>query len=250
MTQEKTEAVAEQVVETPSAPVVEDLASLREKLTKLEVELEQTKKGLSTAHQTLTQKDRDLKNQSDLRAEIQGIREDMELLAVGFATREEGEPTDGTSRQNVLAELQKRRTDADVKRKQETDALARQDYNLRADVIYAQAKGIFGEGQEEKLEDIEDLLKSGNIIRAEQRLARASKSKTIVTEDKTPKETDEERIERLVKEKLAKDFPNMYASDTSMPSGSSRGSPTEAMSLYIKGEITAEEAEKRGVDFK
>lgn len=236
---------AEKTAEIPQTTTPEvDIASLQTKLTKLETELEQTKKGLSTAHQTLTAKDRELKSQSDLRAEIQGIREDMELLAVGFATKGEEEPTDGVSRQNVLTELQKRRVAAEAKRKQETDAIARQEYNQRADVIYAQAKTLYGEGEEEKLEDIEDLLKSGNIVRAEQRIARAAKSKPAVT----PKETDEERIERLVKERMEAKYPGVYSSDIGTPSGS-RVSVEEAEAAYARGDITAEEAKKKGVIF-
>src|SRR3990167_1440709 len=233
--------------EPQTATQTEDLASLKVTLAKLETELEQTKKGLSTAHQTLTQKDRELKTQSDLRAEIQGIREDMELLAVGLATKDEVETADGTNRQQVLAELQKRRADAETKRKLASDAIARQEYNQRADTIYAHAKTLF-EGQEEKLEDIEDLLKMGNIERAEKRLARAMKDKTAVLPVKN-EETEDERIERLVKEKLEARYPGVYSSDTGGSSGVGRGSITEAMSLYIQGKITAEEAQKRGAKF-
>ena len=207
------EPKAEQAVVEPPAPEV-DIVSLQSKLTKLETELEQTKKGLSTAHQTLTLKDRELKSQADLRAEVKGIREDMELLAVGFATRDEFEPTDD-KRQNVLAELQKRRAASEVKLRADTEASARQEYNQRADAVYAQAQSIFGEGQEEKLEDIEDLLRTGNLARAEQRITRASKGKTTVTEP--PKETDNERIAKGIQAELTKR--GLLDSDTGSPGG-------------------------------
>ncbi len=238
---EKVAPEAEKTVEQTPTPVVEDLASLQAKLTNLETELKQTKQSLSTAHQTLTRKDTELKSQSDLRAEIQGIREDMELLAIGFATKGEEEPTDGVSRQNVLTELQKRRANADTKRKQDTDAIARQEYNQKADTVYAQAKTLYGEGEEEKLEDIEDLLKSGNIVRAEQRIARAIKSKTPKVE--TPKESEEERIERLVKERMEAKYPGVYASDIGGPSGS-RSNFAEIERQYAEGEITNEQYSK------
>lgn len=233
----------------PDPPPVIDVGGLQAKLAQLETELEQTKRGLSTAHQTLTQKDRELKSQTDLRAEIGSIRDDLELLAIGFATKETGENPDGggQSRQDILAEIQKRRQELDVKRKADAEVIARQEYNQKADAIWAQAKSIFGEGQEEKLEDIEDLLKSGNLVRAEQRIARASK--TTVSKTEPPGETEEERIEKLVKERMEQRYPGIYSSESGIPGGKGGGSREEVRQLYIQGKISAEEANKRGANF-
>ncbi len=247
MAEEKQEIVAEQVEVQPPAPEV-DLASLQTKLTKLETELEQTKKGLSTAHQTLTQKDRELKSQADLRAEIQGIREDMELLAVGFATRDEVEPTDGTSRQNVLAELQKRRLAAEGKRKQEIDALARQE---TATIISGFQKRVEALGLTDEDDDYGDIyrlvrtLDPVDIKTAERRLKKLEVAKVVV---KGEKESEEALRERIFKEEMEKRYPGMYTSDIGAPSGTQI--PTgQAMDAYVRGEITAVEAKKKGVVF-
>ena len=240
MVDEKTEVV-EQVVE-PSAPIV-DIASLQATLSKLETELEQTKKGLSTAHQTLTQKDRELKTQSDLREEIRGLREDYEILAVGIATRGEEENLDGTKRPDILAELQKRRAIADSNRKAQEASLLAQEYNQKADNIYAQAQTLF-EGED--LKDIEDLLKSGNLVMAQREVRKASKGKSTLTKE-LPKETDDERIEKRVQEELRRR--GLLTSDDGITGGGKHLSVTNAMEKYSKGEITADEAAKFGVKF-
>ena len=167
MTQETKEAEA--VVKPAQAdpeektPTIEELTA---RLAQYERDLTSARNE-AKAHQKFGQeKQTELQRQADLRVEINGLREDIETLAVGFATRGEVGVLEDDNRQDVLAELQKRRLAAEGKRKQETQAAADKEYNQRAAAIYAQAQSIFGVGEEEKLEDIEDLLKAGNAARA------------------------------------------------------------------------------------
>ena len=262
MTQEIKMAEATEVAQAIPEPTIEELkaslAQMSQDIAQKEIALKSARDE-AKAHQKFGQeKQAELKSQSDLRAEVKAIREEQanlreiaELQAIAIAQNRSGEDEESQQTllklKNIQQTQETNRIAANLKRQQETDALARQEYNQKADTIYAQAKTLFGEGEEEKLEDIEDLLKSGNISRAEQRIARAVKSKTPKTE--TPEETEEARVERLVKERMEAKYPGVYASDAGSPSGGSRGSPTEAMSLYIQGKITAEEATKRGVNF-
>jgi len=236
-----TENKTEQIVELSTPP--EDINIIKEELAKLKTELEQKDKGFKSLQQSLTQKDRDLKTQSDLREEIRGLREDYEILAVGIATRGEEENLDGTKRPDILAELQKRRATADSNRKAQEASLLAQEYNQKADTIYAQAQTLF-EGED--LKDIEDLLKTGNLIMAQREVRIASKGKTPVTKV-LPKETDEERIAMGVQAVLRER--GLLDSDTGIPGGGKRDSSGEAAREYASGSITAEEAKKRGVIF-
>ena len=254
MAQEKPEAAEQTVPEQTTTPEV-DIASLQAKLTKLETELEQTKKGLSTAHQTLTQKDRELKAQQDFSGKLSSIeqrleeqRQISELQAAAIALGREGSEEELAKVNQLLrskvAEQEAARKLADVKRQQEQQALATQEYNQKADAIYAQAQTLF-EGDD--LKDIEDLLKSGNLTIAQREVRLASKGKTPAPKVE-PKETEDARVARQVREQLVRDYPDLYKSDTGSPSGG-KLSAIEAVAKFNKGEMTAEEAKKHGFEF-
>ncbi len=223
MTQEaKTEEV---VVETP--PVVEDINIIKGELEKLKTELEQKDKGFKSLQQSLTQKDRELKAQSDLTGRLvsieQRLTEQKEIQELEIAARTLGRDGDEEELAKVtsllkakVAEQENNRKQADIKRQQERDALAAQEYNQKADVIYTQAQTLF-EGDD--LKDIEDLLKSGNLIVAQREVRNASKGKTPVAKVESLRETDEELRERIFKEEMEKRHPGMYASDTGSPGG-------------------------------
>jgi len=182
--------------ETPT----EDLAALSDQLSQLKIELEQTKKGLSTAHQTLTEKDRELKKRADLELQIGGIQETVELLATAIASGRQAESFEPAEKQDILADLTRKRADLEAKRKQAETEQTRLEYVQKADAIYARAKDAFGD-DDDALERVEDLLGNGRLERAEARVSKAEQSKT-----KKPSETDEQRIERLVAERLTEEL--------------------------------------------
>ena len=234
------EGKAEATPEVAQAIVEPTLEELKAKLAQTEKDLTSARSE-AKAHQKFGQeKQTELQRQADLRADINSLKEDLEILAVGFATRGTVEVPEGANQQDVLAELQKRRLAADAQRKQKADADAAREYNQRADAVYAQAQSIFGDGEEEKLEDIEDLLKTGNLARAEQRIARASKSKSPASVD----------IQKAIADGIQAELQKrgLLDSDTGSPGGGQL-SATEAMAKYGRGEISAEEARKQGANF-
>ena len=212
MTQEKAEAVVEPAQAIPE-PTLEELKA---HLAQVERDLVSARSE-AKAHQRFGQeKQSELQKQADLRADINILKADMETLAVAYATRGAVELPEGANQQDVLAELQKRRLAAETQRKQEIAAVSAREYNQRADTVYAQAQSIFGEGQEEKLEDIEDLLKAGNIARAEQRITRASKSKSSASPQTDTQKAIADGIQAELKKR------GLLDSDTGSPSGGSK----------------------------
>ncbi len=242
--------VDEQVVE----PVVEDINTIKGELAKLKAELEQKDKGFKTLQQSLSQRDKELKTQSDFTTRLAGIeqglkeqREISELQAAAIALGREGSEDElskvSTLLRTKVAEQDANRKQFEVRRQQEQSASAAQEYNQKADAVFAQAQTLF-EGDD--LKDIEDLLKSGNLVVAQREIRNASKGKTPVTKVETPKETDDERIAKAVQAELKKR--GLLESDNGTPGGSPT-SAQQAMSDYISGKITSDEATKRGVNF-
>ena len=223
-----------------------EMVALETKLAGLQVELEQTKKGLSTAHQTLTRKDEELKHRADLENRIDGLQDTMEILATAISARGEVEEFGSEKRQDILAELKKRRNEQDAKTKQKELLDTQQEYARKADALYARAKAAFG-NDDDAIERIEDLLGSGRLERAEARVMKAEQ-KTNPPKD-NGKETEDQRIERLAEEKLRRHLEERGLLETYGVTSSGSGTAQEAMGLYVKGKITAEEAQKRGVTF-
>ena len=254
MTQENNTAEATpEVAQAIPEPTVEELKA---RLTQVEKDLKGAKDE-AKAHQKFGQeKQAELKSQSDLRNEIIGIRQAVidqnaiiELQAAAIALGREGSEEEIAKVNQLLhSKIQEQETNrklAETRRQQETDAVARQEYNQKADAIYAQAKTLF-EGED--LTDIFDLLKTGNLIVAKREVTRAMKGKPPVTKEETPKETEEEKVNRLVSEKLDKMFPGRFASDAGIPGGgvSGEGIPTDIVAFREwVSKLPQEEYEKK-----
>jgi len=262
MTQEQPAEAAPEVAQAIPEPTIEEL---RAYIAQNKTILEQYEKDLKSAkdeakaHQKFGQeKVTELKNQSDLRSEMAVImqelkdqREIAELQATAIAM---GRIGDEEESQQVLQQLKARKQEQEtqrqneaVKKQQEADAIARQTYNQQADAVYSQAKTVF-EGED--LTDIEDLLKSGNIILAKREVGRAVKSKTSVIG--MVKETEEERVERLAEAKanakMEAKFPGYLGADVGVPGGGvpGEGIPTD-LDTFRKwiSEMPQEEYEKK-----
>ena len=244
MVQEKQEET-QVIEETPAAE--ESLDTLKSQLASLNMELVQTKKGLSTAHQTINEKDKEIKRRANLETRIDGIQDTIEVLATAVAARGEVDDLDPAKRQDILADLKKRRDEQAAKAKQRELAETQQEYSQKADALYERAKIVFAE-DDDSIERIEDLLTNGRFDRAEARVTKAEGSKVSKPKE-TNVETEEQRIDRLAEEKLRKTLEDrgLLENYSSTPSGS--GSVTEARKLYADGQITSEEAKKRGVVF-
>ena len=243
-----------EVQETPTPTAEEQLKTLQSQVQALTTEKERLEGGYKGLQKTLSERDRDLRKQTDLESRIAGIQDTMELLAGAIQARGEIEETDFETRetkvkkgQDILGEMKKRRDADDAKRKQEENLRISQEYNQKADALYTRAKAVFGEG-DETLERVEDLLIAGRLERAETRVSKAESAKGV--KGNKTMETEEQRIERRASERLQAELEKrgLLEEFTSAPSGKMT-SIAEATKLYKDGEITVEEARKRGVIF-
>ncbi len=230
----------------PEQTPKETVEALQAKLQTMEQELNKRNEDVRGLNKTLQQRAEEIKKRADLEGRIEGLQDTVELLATAIAFKREPDSLETGERQDILADLKKRKTEQEAKAKQKELAETQQEYAQKADALYTRAKAIFAD-DDDAIERIEDLLGNGRLERAEARVMKAEKSK------ETPKksgETEEQRVERLAQEKFQKHLEEKGLLDTysSAPSGTG-GSSQEAMSQYIAGKITAEEATKRGVKF-
>ena len=201
----------------------EQLATLQEQIQGLTKERDEAKKGLSTAHSTLTEKDRKIKEQADLTARLDGFEETQKILAGMLNERiASGEGLEPTERKDYLAQFdeitkrqKKEREDAQTRTQQE-------EYSRQCDAIYANAKEAFKD-DEDALFQVRTFLMSGATDLAEQKIAKA-KAKSTDTKEKVV-ESEEDRIERIAEEKLRKKMEEkgMLESDAGSPAGAGAG---------------------------
>lgn len=240
------EETTQEEVQTPTPE--EQMAAIRTELTDYKAKLESTEKGLRTAHQTLTEKDKEIKRQANIETRLEELGERMELLATAWATSsgqsEDSLDTYKEQKRDVLEDLRKVKQDQDKKRKEDQLKVEQEEYIRNCDAIHARAKEVFADN-EDAIFQVRAYLRSGDLDLAESKIAKAEVSK------KTPTESSEARIERLAEEKARARWEkeDLLETDTGGPSASSV-SAMDATEKYIKGQITAEEAIKRGAQLQ
>lgn len=95
---EETPKPPEPVVKPPTAE--EQMVTLQAQMVELKTKYEQADKGLRSAQATLTQKDRLLKDQSDMRGEFNILKNMVKVLAVrGQVSDEEADDLENTAKQ-------------------------------------------------------------------------------------------------------------------------------------------------------
>ena len=230
-----------EVAEEQTTIPEETVETLRSQMAKLSDELSQAKKGLSTAHQTISQRDTELKRKADIESEIAGIRDDMQLLAGAITNRQ----TDEGDKPDVLATLRVNQAEQETRRRNADAASQLEGYRKRVE-----AAGLT-EADEEywSIYDEARTLDPIKLKKVDIRLAKLEKEKqklaTPQTDEDKKKETD-----RLIEEGVRKEMERrgLLKDETSSPA-KGRGTPQEAMLQYAQGKISAEEAEKRGASF-
>lgn len=133
-----------------------------------------------------------------------------------------------------------KRKEAQVKAKQEA-------YYRQADAVYKSAEEVFGDDVD-TLHIIRTYIRAGDFDLAEKKIAKASKP--TEPKGKEVEGTEDERFEKRLEEKKREwaEEHGLLTTETGGPSASSM-SAQDAMAKYIAGEISAEEAKKRGADF-
>ena len=235
------EVVEEKPEQTPIPE--ETVETLKSQMAKMTDELAQAKKGLSTAHQTISQRDAELKRKADIESEIVGIREEMQLLATAIVTKQ-SEDSDAP-KPDILASLRARQAEQDVKRKTAEATAQLEGYRKRVEAV-----GLT-EADEEywSIYDEARTLDPVKLKKLDIRLAKLEKEKQKVS---TPQNDEDKKKEfdLLIEEGVRKEMERrgLLKDETSSPA-KGKGTPQEAMLQYAQGKISAEEAKKRGASF-
>jgi hypothetical protein len=240
-TQEVTQS-AETPQETPkiATPTADELLVIANKqLTELQTKLGQTEKGLKTAHQTLTEKDRLLKQQQDFRSEMDEMKESIQIMA-GLVAKGEMSPEQAQDAKNEFARMKQ----DSLERKRQTELKAQADvYNQRADAIYQKAQEVL---DEDGIADVVAHLKAGNPDLAERKIAKATKGVKPV-EEKKPEVVDEKTLREKMKKEIMAEL-GLLNTETGQPSGKGM-TKDKAYAEYAAGRMDATEARKHGVTF-
>jgi len=211
------EPVEQKETETTST-VEEQLVALKGRLDAAETELSQTKKGLTTAHATLTEKDKELKRRAQVEEDIQTIKDHLELLTEAVGARQTNE-FDETPRTDGLAQLKRDRAERERKRQEQTFNETLQTFRVRTETL-----GLDPESEEYL--DVQDLATRGNFKLADLRLKRMEVRK-IEKEAETAKTTKvaPEEIEKLAEERARKILQErgLLKTDSGTPSRSGGG---------------------------
>lgn len=206
-------------------------------------------KGLQTQ---LNKLNTQLKSAQDVRSELDAQKQYIKVLAAAIAEkgnlREEDVVNPSPERkQNLLAQYEELEKQQNAKRQQAEAAAKAEEYNTKANEIYEKAKVVFKDNPDE-LERVEDRLSQGflNPSKFERAVAMVEKAEKPVV----VKESEEERINKLVEEKLkerlaeaSKNNP-LLKTEPAVPSGKGLSKAT-LNQQYVSGDITTEEYAKR-----
>lgn len=233
-----TEKTQETKPETPIADVAtlqKQLEEARKEREELNKKYEQTEKGLRTAHSTLTEKDRLLKEQADLRSLIASQREDISLILEAIAIRD----SNADNPEAATAALKKKLEEKRAKEQQEENQKRYAEFAGKVGEYQKRVDSLIPDKDSEEYLEIRDLVVEGKFERADRKLKKLEGQKTVENKETKPEVKPDERdktIEELKKEldHLKKQMNGSLDSETGLPSGSSL-SDFEAEKAYISG---------------
>lgn len=208
---ETTEQVTTEPAKTPT--LEEQFTNLQKEHEDLTKRYEQTEKGLRTAHSTLTEKDRLLKQQSDLTSRLDGLEEAQKIIAAMIADSKSDDEEEPHKKENYLKRYDEIVERQKEERKQTQLKAQQEEYNQKANDIYSRAKEIYVDDVD-ALHQIRNFLRNGDLDLAETKVTKAEGSKKV---EEKPKETEEQLKSRLEKEILIKH--GLLKTETGQPSG-------------------------------
>ncbi|MFA5038033.1 MAG: hypothetical protein WC479_12755 [Candidatus Izemoplasmatales bacterium] len=235
---EEAKQTAEQTATPEAQPesLETKLAALEAEKTRLVTELENTKKGLSSAHAKLTEKDKILKN-VDRSGEIKALESKFDVLAEYIA--ELGKQPDTFGEPKKVPDLTQRF------KKIETETQAKQALTQTQQRIYDYETKTEAVGLTEAdvtYWKIKDLAVHGQFDEADKVLASIT-PKGQPEPQTAPKETEEQRIDRLAEEKKRKFLEDngLLKAEKAAPGSAGNNSRMDAYAKYAEGTISREE---------
>lgn len=198
-----TEEGKETIPETTETPTPE-IESLKSQITELSGKLGQSDKGLRTAHQKLTEKDKELKSRVDLETRIEDIGAAQKVLASVLASsmgksEEEFEETVSKQKPDLLKQFN---TLVEAQKKDRESAV----YNREADTIWSRALSAGLTEESDEYWVIHDALaKEGNLKKAEAKVSKLENSKTEVNAEPEKKPLSDEEKAEIAREWMEKE---------------------------------------------
>ena len=242
--------VKEVQIETPAPSEAEqvkaELEKTRKELLEVNKVAEQHKKGLQTLERELRDRESKLKEFGGIQDQIQAIREDNKLLA-GYIASMQGKPEDDfekakESRDTLLKTF-------DEREKQRADQRKQKESEQRAETFRKEVEAMGLTRKDDEYWQMYDLVVTGNFTDAEARLQVLKEKKqmpeTKEPEQTKPKESEEDRINRLVNERLQKamEEKGLFTSDAGTPSGKPMNY-SDAAVAFSEGRIDRKTFEK------
>ncbi len=227
-------------------PTQESEASqLKAEIERLKAQVDEKDKGFKSLQRELSEREKKLQSVSTQEEKLQALRDDFKTLAAWVAssagkTPEEYEEAKTTNKDNLLAEFEKRE-----KQRQEQQRI--QELKQKGDEFRQRVEALGLTDKDEEYWDIHDLVIDGKLQRADVKLKKLEAKKEVPVENKTleKKESEDERINRLVEERLQKamEAKGLLTSDAGTPSSGAMDRH-KANQKYIAGEISRSEYEK------
>ena len=228
----------------PQSPTTEEqLKALQAQLTESDARnqrMEKSYKGLQT---TVNKTNEELKRQSDLRGEIEGLKETQKILAAmlqerGSVSEENLDNIPQGKKQDYLKQFEEAQKRIDTKRQMEI-AQAKLTETVKGLQERTEALGL--KDNDESYVEIRELVETGLYKTAETKLKKLeSKKETNVVEPKKeePKETEEQIFERIARKK------GLLKSETIVSAGGN-ANRTGILQDYIAGKINGETANEK-----
>lgn len=234
-------------VKTPTTE--EQLRTLQAQLTEKDNVLVQKEESYKSLQRNLNKTTEELKRQRDLREELAELKETQRLFAAMLAEKgtveEQPEGMPQGRKQELLTKFEELQKQQEEKRKQADVEAKRQEYIRQADEIWNRAKTLGIPEDDDTLLNIEDYLKEGNLKRAEITVKKFEAAKKPVESKKEePKETEEQRINRLVEERLqqAMKEKGLLKTDSATPSGRAV-TKQDIIKRYAEGDTSVSESD-------
>lgn len=231
--------------QTPPVPTAEEqLKSLQAKQIEFESQLKAKDESYKGLQREINKKDAELKRASDLHSRLDNLEETQKIYAALMAEKlgENPEGDETPRKQDLL----KKFDEVAAKQKQariEADARAKQeDYFRRADDVYKSAEEVYGDDVD-ALANVRSLIRSGDFDLAEKKITKAkAKTQTPPVAQTQKVETEEERINRLVEERITQKIKGnpLLKTDTATAMGRV-GSREEIIARYGRGEATEDD---------
>lgn len=239
--QNEGEPVVQETVETQT-PEPNQAITQNEREKALEAELAATKQRLSSVQGVLRKKDEEIKNTSNLKAEIDGLQETQKILAAmlqekGTVSEENLDNIPKEKKQDYLKQFEDVEKRVSLKRQQE-EAQAKL-MSIALDLkTRTEALGL--KETDDSYIEIEELVETGRLKTAETKLKKleSEKEKTVAKPKEVPKETDEQVFERIARQK------GLLKTEQINPAGGS-GTEQEILKKYNSGEITSSQASEK-----